>query len=93
MRIILEASRHKENETLQQEAADAKMRAKNAIVFRQAAESLSDIKLKKANQDVNKRQPNVPDEQLVPPELRERSPAPEDEIEGNPLNCCEWRGV
>lgn len=89
MRALLAASKDKSNERLQSLAAEAVKEAKDALALRKGVEKISLFHLMKAYQDVEEGKPNVTDAELVPPELRPRRPAPEDEIQGNPLNCCE----
>lgn len=88
MRASLAAAKDKSNLALQIEATNAIKEAKNALAFRKAAEKMSLIKLEEAYQNLMAGKHDVTDDELVPPELRNRTTAPEDEIEGNPLNCC-----
>ena len=77
-------------------AATAILLAKRAAVIRKAAETLDAIQFRKAIRDVpmngatvSAEVLKVPDGQFVPPAMRERTAIPEEEeIEGNPLNCC-----
>ena len=97
--LALTASKDKSNQTAAEEAAEAVAAARKAVILRQGAERLDSSELKKAIEAVNKadddneQMDDVNEEILrnmfIPPGERNRTKPAEDEIEGNPLNCCE----
>lgn len=88
MRLLVAADQDKSNDKIQAAADNAVKLAQNAAAFRKAIERLDLKMLNQAYQDIADGNPDLYSLPIVPPELRKRTAAPEDEIQGNPLNCC-----
>lgn len=84
------AARDKSNYVLQEVAAEAVKEAKEALALRKGAEKMDSREIKEVLKEVESGKVDVSDEVFVPPELRKRKPIPEDEVEGNPYNCCKY---